>query len=598
MSTVIHVDGITKRYGHVPVLSGARASFAEGQKIGVIGRNGAGKSTLFRILVGEEEPDEGQVVRRPGARLGYLEQLPPYRPEETVIAFLGRYSGKPSWDCAKMASRFAVKNDLHATPIGGLSEGYRMRVRLAGMMLRDPDFLLMDEPTNYLDLHTLLLLERFLETFRGGWLIISHDREFLKRTCTETLEVERGSLTQYPGGIEAYLEHKEKRLEQAENENRKIDAKKRHLQTFVDRFRYKASKASQAQSKLKQIARLHSIEIAHPMSGVEIRIPTEKIKKGVAVRMEGLSIGYPGKVVAAGVTLDLERGRHVAILGDNGAGKTTLLRTLAGSLAPIAGEYRWGPDLTVAYYGQAVFDAMDPYDRVDAYLTRMAAPGVTTEEVLEMAGNFLFRDKDVEKRVENLSGGERSRLCLAGLLLSRCTVFLLDEPTNHLDFETVEALGLALREHPGTVLFVSHNRTFVNLVATAVLEVKDGTVRNFPGTYEEYVWRLSKEIDEDVPKIGPQAKPAATAAPADAEKRERKEAREEVREQKKKQKKIELAVAALEDERTSILAQMALNPTVHSPGLNKRLAEVSKEIESSEKEWFDIQQGIDWLEKE
>ncbi len=597
MSTVIHVDGITKRYGHAPVLSGARASFAEGQKIGVIGRNGAGKSTLFRILVGEEEPDEGKIVRRPASRLGYLEQHAPYRPEETAIGFLERYSGKPSWECAKMASRFAVKNELHATPISGLSEGYRMRVRLAGMMLRDPDFLLMDEPTNYLDLHTLLLLERFLETFRGGWLIISHDREFLKRTCTETVEVERGKLTQYPGGIEAYLEYKEKRLEQAENENRKIDARKRHLQTFVDRFRYKASKASQAQSKLKQIARLHSIEIAHPMSGVEIRIPTEKIKKGVAVRMEELSIGYPGKVVAKDVTLDVERGRHVAILGDNGAGKTTLLRTLAGSLAPLGGAYRWGQDLAVAYYGQAVFDAMDPHDRVDAYLARMAAPGVTTEDVLEMAGNFLFRDKEIEKRVENLSGGERARLCLAGLLLSKSTVFLLDEPTNHLDFETVEALGLALREHPGTVLFVSHNRTFVNLVATAVLEVKDGAVRNFPGTYEEYVWRLSQEIDETVPKVGSQAKGSADVT-ADEEKRERKEAREEVRDQKKKQKKIEARVAALEDERASILAQMALNPTVHSTGLNKRLAEASKEIASLEKEWFEIQQGIEWLEKE
>ena len=602
MSTILQVTDVTKRYGPHTVLDRARISFAEGRKIGVIGRNGAGKSTLVRIIVGDEEPDEGSVVRHASLRLGYLEQHAPYREDETAMAFLARYAGSQEWQCAKAASRFEMRADLLERRIAELSEGYRMRLRLTGMLLKEPNFLILDEPTNYLDLRTQMLLEEFLRTFRGGFLVVSHDREFLKNTCEETLEVDRGKLFLYPQGIEEYLAYKEQRAEEIERENRKIDARKRHLQTFVDRFRFKASKASQAQSKLKQIARLTRIEIEHPIRAARIRIPAPKIKKGIAVRCEDLAIGYPEKVVAKGVTVDLERGRHFAVLGDNGQGKTTFLKTLAGIIPPVGGQYRWGPDLKVAYYGEHVYGRLDSHDKVGAYLSRMAAVGTTTEEVFEMAGNFLFSEDDLGKTVDTLSGGERSRLCLAGLLLTGSTVFLLDEPTNHLDFETVEALGMALREHPGTILFVSHNRTFVNLIATAIVEVGDGRVRSFSGTYEEYVYALGEEIARAQPSAkGGSAsggkKPERAEALEEAA-RPKREIHEELKEQKRKMKKIEERVKIHEDERETVLAKMALNPTVYSPSLNKRLHDLGELIAADEEEWFRTRQAIEWLEKE
>ncbi len=597
MSTLLQVNDVTKRYGPHVVLDHARISFADGQKVGVIGRNGAGKSTLVRIIVGDDEADEGGVTRHSSLRLGYLEQHAPYREEETAMAFLTRYAAVETWRAAKAASRFEMKGEMLERRISELSEGYRMRVRLTGMLLREPNFLVLDEPTNYLDLRTQMLLEEFLRTFRGGFLVVSHDREFLKNTCLETLEVDRGRLFLYPQGIEAYLAYKEQRAGEIERENKKIDARRRHLQEFVDRFRYKAKKASQAQSKLKQIARLRNIEIEHPMATARIVIPAPKIKKGIAVHCENLAIGYPGKTVADGISIDLERTRHIAVLGDNGQGKTTFLRTLAGLLEPQGGSYRWGADLQVAYYGESVFRSMEQHDKVGPYLMRKAASGVTTEEVHQMAGNFLFSDDDMEKTVATLSGGERSRLCLAGLLLTGSTVFLLDEPTNHLDFETVEALGMALADYPGTIVFVSHNRTFVNLIATAIIEVQDGRVRAFSGTYEEYVYMIEEHIHETQPAAAPKAVAAATK-PVEPEKPTAREIHEEIKEQKKKMRKIEERVAGHESERETILAKMAMNPTVFSPSLNQRLHEIGQLIARDEEEWFNARQAIEWLEKE
>jgi ATP-binding cassette subfamily F protein 3 len=610
MSTVIQANSIVKKYGSRAVLDGASVSIAAGAKIGVVGRNGAGKSTLVRIIAGLEEPDAGTVMRHPNLRLGYLEQHESFEPGDTVMGYLERRSGKPSWTCATMAGKFQLKKALLEAPVASLSEGFRMRVRLTEMLLADPDFLLLDEPTNYLDLHTVLLLERFLRTARVGFLLVSHDREFLKNTCESTLDIERGKAFLYPGDIEAYIGYKSSEQERLERESRKMDARRRHLQSFVDRFRANSAKASQAQSRLKMLGRLKPIEIANQIRTVEIRIPAEtKLKKGVALSCDMLAIGYSDRTVATNIDLDVERGRHVAVLGDNGQGKTTFLRTIAGALEPRAGTFRWGQGLEVGYYGQKTLAALDPQDRVDAYLLRSAAPGVLPEEVLAMAGSFLFGKDDVEKRIGVLSGGERARLCLAGLLLSKKPVFLLDEPTNHLDFETVEALGSALAGYPGTVFFVSHNRTFVSLFATAILELADGTARMLQGSYDEYVWHMEQEIDRDIPestRVGAErgADPDASdkspdaAAGREAEKQRRRDAREELREQQKRLRKVEAKVIEYEDERKRILDRMAAQPTVFSPELNRRLVEITKLLEAEEKAWLECTQAIEWLERE
>jgi ATP-binding cassette subfamily F protein 3 len=494
MKVLLQARGISKRFGALTVLDDASAAFGERMKVGMIGRNGAGKSTLCRILTGNEEPDDGEVVRSRDLRLGYLEQHDPWTPGEPVMEFLVRHTGREEWNCGKAAANFALKGALLEAPVDSLSGGYRTRVKLAAMVAMEPNFLLLDEPTNFLDLSTLLLLQEFLEEFPGGALLVSHDREFLKRTCDHTLALERGRLTLFPGPLETWFEFQQEQEALARRTNAVVEAKRAQLQEFVDRFGAKNTKATQAKSKVKEMARLKTITIDHPLATAKIKLPRVEPRKGIAFDLEELEVGYPDKKVAAGIHLSLERGVRAAIVGDNGQGKTTLLRTLAGDLAARAGRVRRGHGVEVSFYAQHVYQSLDTNDTVLTHLEKDAPFGQTRQDVLAMAGCFLFRGEDVHKPVTVLSGGERARLCLAGLLLRGRPALLLDEPTNHLDFETVEALGNALREFDGTVVFISHDRTFVSMVATEILEVGDGRVRRRAGSYEDYVDDLDRRM--------------------------------------------------------------------------------------------------------
>jgi len=494
MKVLLQLNGIRKSYGAHVILDDLTASFSENQKIGVIGRNGSGKSTLCKIITGHEEEDSGTVSKSSSLRLSYLEQQDPYSLEETVMEFLHRYSGKEEWECGKIAGRFQLKYEMLETKIGALSGGYRTRVKLTSMLLADPNFLILDEPTNYLDLKTLILLEEFLRDYRGGFLIVSHDREFLKKTCEDTLEIENGGCTLYPGTVEEYLIFKEERKEQTISYNKNVETKQKQLQLFVDRFRAKASKATQAKSKMKQIEKMKTIEVGHPLSNVRIKIPSVQRKHGLALRCKNLTIGYPENKVAEGIVVEVDQGSHVAVLGNNGQGKTTFLRTIAGDLAVKEGGYSWGYNMKIGYYAQHVFSRLSSEIDVYTYLSNAADRSVSHQEILNLAGSFLFKGNDVKKKFSVLSGGERARACLAGVLLEKNHALLLDEPTNHLDFETVEVLGRALKSFVGTLFFISHDRTFVNLVATKIVEVKDGSVRLYPGKYEEYVYHLETTV--------------------------------------------------------------------------------------------------------
>jgi ATP-binding cassette subfamily F protein 3 len=494
---LIQINDISLHYGSRTILDKANCTFSTNQKIGVIGRNGAGKSTLCKIIVGEEEPEEGSVQFSRDLRLSYLQQKDPFEPGELVVDFLQRISGQPDWECGKIAAKFGLGYEMLYVPIESLSGGYQMRVKLTSMLLNEPNFLILDEPTNYLDLSTLLFLERFLNEYNGSFLVVSHDREFLKRTCDHTVEVENGKVFLYKGDVEDYLGYKENQLEQKEQHNKAVERQRKHLQSFVDRFGSKASKASSAQSKLKQIAKLKTIEIEHALSNVKIKMPELPVRKGVALETKGLAVGYPNKRVAGKINFHIDKGKHVAILGNNGQGKSTFLKTVAGEIDALEGDFKWGHEVKLGYYAQHVFHFLNENDSVVDFLDRKAGRETPRQVVLDLAGSFLFSGNDVNKKIKLLSGGERARLVLAGLLLSKCDILLLDEPTNHLDFETVEALGTALKNYKGTVFFISHDRTFVNMLATQILEVKEGKIQLYPGTYEEYVYHLELQMDEE-----------------------------------------------------------------------------------------------------
>ncbi len=600
MKVLLQLDNIRKRYGSRILFDGASATFATEQKIGVIGRNGSGKSTLCKIITGHEEADGGEVVPSGDLRLSYLEQHDPYTLEETAMAFLLRYTGKESWQCAKMGSRFQLANEILDQTIGSLPGGYRTRVKLTAMLLAEPNFLVLDEPTNYLDLKTLILVENFLQDFDGGFLLVSHDRELLKRTCDQTLEVESGVLTLYPGTVEEYLVFKEERKEQAVNYNKNVQVKREQLQEFVDRFRAKASKASQARSKMKQLERLKTIEVGHSLGNVHIKIPPVARKNGIALRCQDLSIGYPEKLVAKDIHVEIQHGMHVAVLGDNGQGKTTFLRTIANDLAPKAGAFRWGHGLEIGYYAQHVFSTLNPESDVLTHLESKAARDVTPQEILNLAGSFLFKGEDVRKKISVLSGGERARLVLAGLLLAESNVLLLDEPTNHLDFETVEALGKALKEFTGTVFFISHDRTFVNLMATQILEVNNGAVLRYPGNYEDYVWHLENMVREELRADG-----STQDREGGKEKKKDKSAyhvRKELESEKRKTKtqiqKVEERLALYKKEQEDIHNSFVADPMAWSRERNERYEELGKLIPKEEELWLSLHQKVEQLDAE
>ena len=605
MPVLLQINQIHKAYGARIILDDATTSFSSDQKIGMIGRNGAGKSTLCRILTGHETADDGTISQNSLLRLSYLEQHDTFKPGEPVLDFLMRTTGAEAWQCGQTASRFQIKNELLAQPFQSLPGGFQTRVKLTAMLLNEPNFLILDEPSNYLDLSTLILLENFLIDFKGGYLIVSHDREFLKRTCDHTLEIESGRLTLYPGDIEEYFEFKEEQLAQIQAHNRGVEKKRDQLQEFINRFRAKASTASRAQSKIKQLEKLKTIEIGHETGRVRIHMPQVERKTGRIFSCENLVIGYPEKDVASGISFDIDRGQHVAVLGDNGQGKTTFLRTIAENLPPKGGNFRWAAGIKPAYYAQHVFSTLNPEDTVYAHLLRESTEGVTSQEVLNMAGCFLFKGDDTKKKVAVLSGGERARLVLAGLLLSKSQVLLLDEPTNHLDFETVEALGHALHHFSGTVFFICHDRTFVNLVATNIVEVRNGKVKRYPGTYEDYVYHLEsvarheREERKDHAET-PASHPKADHPPAKTHAKEKSDGatpqkvkpKSELTRMKRRLTEVEKRVKHYTEERDKLLEAMSKNPFFYSKDRNKRLKELQLGLEEAEAERCSLQEKL------
>jgi len=496
MPILLQVNDLSKEYSGQKIFSDLSFTVSERQKIGVIGRNGAGKSTIFKIITGEEEADDGKILIHADTNIGYLKQNEDWQENENALDYLKRLSNRPEWRVRQVASKFELEAEKLGLEAASLSGGWRMRLRLTGMLLKEPNLFLLDEPSNYLDLNTLILLEDYLKNYHGSFLIISHDREFLKRTCLETIEVSKNGCYHYPGNIESYLAFKEQKLKSSIKANASLERQQEHWQDFVDRFRFKASKAKQAQAVIRKLSKLEEkrITIEHRAGITRISIPPVVKKNNFALRINNLTIGYDQKIIASDINFDCRAGEKLAILGLNGQGKTTLIKTITGKIKALGGGFKFAVGTNFVYHGQEEIEKMNEKEQAGDFLRRSAAPEIKTEAVLKMAGDFLFKDEELKKKIAVLSGGERARLLLAGLLLSKPDVIILDEPTCHLDFETTEALANALHKFNGTILFSSHDRTFSSLIATGIVEIKNGVAKRLHEEYGDYVAKLEKEL--------------------------------------------------------------------------------------------------------
>jgi len=587
----ITINKVDKRFGSKVIFDEATFSIGEDQKIGIVGRNGSGKSTLCKMILGEDEPDDGEIVLSKHMRLGYIEQHDPFEPDETVLSFLMRYTGKEDWECGKVAGKFQIKNELFNDKlIGELSGGYQTRVKIISMLLQDPNFLILDEPTNFLDVQTQLLMERFLNSYKGGYLIVSHDREFLMDTCSETLDVSMGKLVFYPVKINTFLNDKEERELQRVKTQQNVMIKQKQLQTFINKNRAKASGAAQARNKQKQLDRLTFEERVAPERTVRIKMPHLKnLRKGRALECKELSIGYGEKVIVDNINLLIDKGAHVAILGENGQGKTTFLRTIAEELSLLDGRYKWGHEIEISYYAQHVYQGIADVDTVYSYLERSSDKGVLRQEILNMAGSFLFQNEDVEKSVSVLSGGERARLCMAGMLLKKADVYLFDEPTNHLDFETIEALSRSLKGFNGTVIFVSHSRSFIQSVVNQIVEINDGKLRDFPGGYDEYLYHLKQKMEDpdDVSTISDKSNETGKPQKVDKAKYE------QLKKAKNKVKKIEKSISNLTMEKNRLEKKLSSDAEAFTVDNTDLLQKLVTKIEIAEEEYLTLLQEIE-----
>jgi ATP-binding cassette subfamily F protein 3 len=492
---LIQVINGTKSYGARKLFDQINVSINDEDQMGLIGPNGAGKTTFFKILVGKIELDGGQIVCKQGLKIGYLEQEANWNLELTPAEELTLHSQVPLWEHKKLGHVLDLHEAHFNTPLKSLSGGYRMRFKLLALIAEQPDLLLLDEPTNYLDLESVLTLENFLQNYKKAFMIISHDREFLKRTTSYTVEIEMGDVSKFPGHIDDYFEQKQMLQQQAEAKAENLSARRKSIESFIERFKAKATKAKQAQSRMKMLDKMETVEIKDLPIKAKIQIPAPYNTGRDVIQVMSAQIGYnPSKVLLNNVNLVIRRGDKIAVVGVNGAGKSTLLKSLGQKLAPLAGSIQLGLNVKISYFAQHVWEELHEDDTVLGSLQAAAHPDCTKQEILNIAGSLLFSGDDVYKKIKVLSGGERARVALGQCLLKKNPVLMLDEPTNHLDFDTVEALTQALENFEGTVVIVSHDRAFVRRVGLKIIEIDHGKLHFYPGTYDDYLWSQSQRL--------------------------------------------------------------------------------------------------------
>jgi ATP-binding cassette, subfamily F, member 3 len=621
---MLTITGVTYRIGGRTLLDRANAQIAEGSKAGLVGRNGVGKSTLLDLIRGALQPDAGAIELPRGRRIGFLAQEAPggeATPLATVLAadaeritlLAERDAGveplraaeiesrlieidahsAPSW-AARILAGLGLDEAMQHQPLVNLSGGWRMRVALAAVLFAEPDLLLLDEPTNHLDLEAALWLERFLRNYRRTLILVSHDRRFLNAVTTVTLHLEHAKLTVYSGAFDAYLRARTEAARRLEAMARQQAEERERLQAFVDRFRAKASKARQAQSRLKALARLEPVVLSVEEAPPRIAFPEPPHLRPPLIALEHAAVGYvPGKPVLSRVDLRLDPEDRIALLGANGNGKTTLARLLAGQLEPIAGRVTRSPKLACGLFAQHQIEEMrpdlSPFDHLSALMSD-APP----EAVRAGLGRFGFSQDKAFVAVRDLSGGERARLHLALVTHDAPALLILDEPTNHLDIEARDALVRAINDFAGAVVLVSHDRHLVELVADRLWLVADRTVRPYDGDLDDYERQvLENNGSADVAR-------STGGAPGGrrALRRLAAERRQELDPLRRTARQAEETIARLTKEREALDRALALPQNSRTNGLElsaalKRRAELVRSIERAESEWLAAEEAIE-----
>jgi ATP-binding cassette, subfamily F, member 3 len=492
---MIQIESISKAFGPQVVFAQATAYLQAKTRVGLVGPNGSGKTTLLRLINAEETPDSGTIRMPGGLRVGYLPQELEQDPNLSVLEAVhrGRY---PEHEAKRILAGLGFTEGDYDRALLSLSGGYRMRVALAHLLLTAPDVLMLDEPTNHLDAGTQAWFEQFLLRSRQTVLAVSHDTAFLNRIVTHIWEIHRQTIRTYTGNYDRYLATRRAREEQLEAAAQAQEREMARVQRFVDRFRAKATKARQVQSRLKQLERVQQIERERDPKRIRFHFPKPAPSGRLVFDLQEVGKSYGATTVYRTLEFRVERGQRVALLGENGAGKSTLLKILAGVLPIDHGERQVGYGVSLHYFAQHQADVLTPAHTVLDSLQEVA-PHADLPWLRAVAGTFLFHGDDQFKPIGVLSGGERSRVALARMLLNPANTLLLDEPTNHLDPASVDVLTDALLDFPGTIVFISHDPIFLTRMATRVVEIEDGRALDYPGDYEYYLWKQELELVED-----------------------------------------------------------------------------------------------------
>ncbi|WP_109829629.1 ABC-F family ATP-binding cassette domain-containing protein [Reichenbachiella versicolor] len=623
---------------------GSRALFEEASlhikpkdKIGLIGLNGKGKSTLLKLITGQLQKDSGDISKSKDCTIGFLNQdMLSFQSDDSILSVAmeafqdvidiqhqidktlhemeTNYTDKLVDRLSRLQEQFEAKDgytlqskaeevlegigfkteDLQR-PLKEFSGGWRMRVILAKLLLENPSLLMLDEPTNHLDLPSIQWIENYLKTYEGAVMVVSHDRQFLNNCVNKIVEVSQQKLTSYPGSYDNYLEEKALRNELQKNAYENQQQAIKQTEAFVERFRAKATKARQVQSRVKALERMERIEdVVEENAAVNFKFNFGKQSGRHVVQMKDISKSYPGIDILNAASANIERGDKIALIGANGKGKSTLLRIVDGD-PNISGEVNIGYNVDQAFFAQHQLESLNIENEILQELKEFGS-GKTEQELRGVLGCFLFSDEDVFKKIKVLSGGEKSRVALAKTLISEANFLLLDEPTNHLDMMSVNILIQALQQYEGTFLLVSHDRHFVTEVANKIWWIEDQQIKEYPGTYQEYLWWREK----NQPKVN--STPVTTSKP-----KEKKEStkvknidQNRLSKLKKEIEKLEKEIERLETNESDLEAKLAL-PEVYEntqklEETNIAYTSIKQDLETKNEQWEAIATEIDELE--